>query len=113
MVKLISMFRRKEGMTADEFHRYWRDVHGPLVASTKSGRHAVRYEQNHRPLADYGREGTMDFDGVTEQWFDSLDDFYASLRDDDFPLVYEDMQKFIDVSTLVWVMTEDAEVVIG
>ena len=112
MVKLISMFKRRPELSPEEFHRYWRDVHGPLVASTKSGRHALRYEQNHRPMDDYARPGTMDYDGVTEQWFASLDDFYASLREDDFPQVDADMKKFIDTSSLVWIMTEEAEVVI-
>jgi uncharacterized protein (TIGR02118 family) len=111
VVKLISMFKRKAELSPEEFHRYWREVHGPLVASTKSGRHALRYEQNHRPLEDYARGATMDFDGVTEQWFSSIDDFYASLREDDYPLVDEDMRKFIDVPSLLWVMTDDAEVV--
>jgi uncharacterized protein (TIGR02118 family) len=113
VVKLISMFRRKPELSPEEFHRYWREVHGPLVASTKTGQHALRYEQNHRPLEDYANAGTMGYDGVTEQWFASLDDFYASLREDDFPLVDEDMKKFIDTSTLVWIMTEDAEVIFG
>jgi uncharacterized protein (TIGR02118 family) len=113
MVKLISMFKRLPGLTPEEFHRHWREVHGPLVASTKSGSHALRYEQNHRPLADYGRPGTMDFDGVTEQWFASLEDFYASIAEDDYPLIDADMRSFIDTESLVWIMTEEAEVIVG
>jgi uncharacterized protein (TIGR02118 family) len=107
------MLKRKPGLTPEEFHRHWREVHGPLVASTKSGQHALRYEQNHRPLSDYGRPGTTDYDGVTEQWFVSLEDFYASVQAEDYRLIDEDMRSFIDTSTLVWVMTEDAEVIFG
>ena len=112
-VKLICTIKRRPGMTPEEFHRYWREVHGPLVASTRSGRHALRYEQNHRPLADYGRPGGTDYDGVTEQWFESLDDFYASLKEEDYALIAADIEKFIDTSALVWVMTEEPEVVVG
>jgi uncharacterized protein (TIGR02118 family) len=106
------MIKRKPGMDPAEFHDYWRQKHGPLVASTRSGQHAVRYEQNHRPLADYGRPGTTDYDGVTEQWFVSLDDFYASLTEDDYRLIDEDMRKFIDVSSLAWLMTDEPDVII-
>ncbi len=32
MVKLVFCVRRRPDIGAGEFHRYWRDVHGPLVA---------------------------------------------------------------------------------
>jgi uncharacterized protein (TIGR02118 family) len=112
MVKLIAMFKRREGMSPEDFHRYWREVHGPLVASTKSGGHARRYEQNHRPLSDYGRN-SGGYDGVTEQWFTSVDDFYASLAEADFPLIDADQRKFIDTDSIAWLLTEEAEVIVG
>ena len=31
MVKVSVLVKRKPGMSASEFHRYWKDVHGPLV----------------------------------------------------------------------------------
>jgi uncharacterized protein (TIGR02118 family) len=110
MVKLICFVRRKPGMDADEFHRYWREVHGPLVASTKSGGHAVRYEQNHRVREHWDQQG---YDGVTEQWFRSVDDFFASLQEDDYHLIEEDIAKFIDVDSLEWMIADDAEVIVG
>jgi uncharacterized protein (TIGR02118 family) len=110
MVKLICFVRRKPGMDAEEFHRYWREVHGPLIASTKSGAHALRYEQNHRVRDHWDQAG---YDGVTEQWFTSVDDFFASLQEDDYPLIEADVAKFIDVDSLEWMLTEEAEVIIG
>ncbi len=46
MIKLICFVRRKPGMSADDFHRYWRDVHGPLIARTteRVARVALRAE---------------------------------------------------------------------
>ena len=110
MVKLICFLKRKPGMTPEEFHAYWRDHHGPLVASTKSGSHVRRYEQNPRALKDYKREDTG-WDGVTEQWFDSIDDFYASLAEDDYKLIDEDTRKFLDVSALEFLLTDEPRVV--
>jgi uncharacterized protein (TIGR02118 family) len=111
MVKLICFLKRKPGMSAEEFHRYWRDHHGPLVASTKSGRHAIRYEQNHRAGDAQEHLGAADFDGVTIQWFESVAAFEASVREDDYAVIATDLGKFLDVDKLVWMLTDDAEVV--
>jgi uncharacterized protein (TIGR02118 family) len=112
MIKLIAWFKRREGMTPEEFHAYWRDQHGPLVISTKSGGHAVRYEQNHRVASTYRDGADRDgYDGVTEQWFVSVEDFYASLQEDDYHLIEEDMAKFIDPASIRFVLTEEAEVI--
>jgi uncharacterized protein (TIGR02118 family) len=110
MVKLICFVRRKPGMDAGEFHRYWREVHGPLIASTKSGKHVLRYEQNHRVREHWDQRG---YDGVTEQWFASADGFFASLQEDDYKLIEDDVAKFIDVDSLEWIITESPEVIIG
>lgn len=110
MVKLICFVRRKPGMDAEEFHRYWREQHGPLVASTKSGGHALRYEQNHRVREHWDQAG---YDGVTEQWFRSVDDFFASLQEDDYHLIEADIAKFIDVDSLEWMITDEPEVIVG
>lgn len=115
VVKLICFLRRKDGLSAEEFHRYWREQHGPLVASTKSGSHVVRYEQNHRAPSDYRRPappGLPDYDGVTEQWFRSVEDFYASIAEEDYQLIADDVDKFIDTESLLFLLTEEPEVVI-
>ena len=110
MVKLICFVKRKPGMDPEEFHRYWREQHGPLIASTKSGSHVVRYEQNHRVREHWDQPG---YDGVTEQWFSSVEDFFASLQEDDYKLIDADVAKFIDTDSLEWMITTEPEVIIG
>src|SRR6202035_581297 len=83
MVKLTCLIRRKEGMSPEEFHAYWRDRHGPLVLSTRSGSHVVRYEQHHRSLGDYGPKDDGGYDGVTEQWFESMDEYNGHIAEQD------------------------------
>jgi uncharacterized protein (TIGR02118 family) len=112
MVKLICFVRRKPGMSPEEFHRYWREVHAEKVKSTKSGSYAVRYEQNHRPLDDYERPFASDHDGVTIQWYRSMEEFDASVAAPDYADLHADMERFIDTSSLVWIMTEEPEIVI-
>jgi uncharacterized protein (TIGR02118 family) len=111
VVKLICFLKRKPGMGVEEFHRYWREVHGPLVASTRSGRHVIRYEQSHRTSADYDRDPDG-FDGVAEQWFESVDAFRASLAEPDYARIAEDLGNFLDLDSLVFVLTDEPEVVI-
>jgi uncharacterized protein (TIGR02118 family) len=109
MIKLTCLVRRKPGMTPEEFHAYWREVHGPLVASTHSGSHVLRYEQHHRPLDDYGPGDESDaaaYDGVTEQWFDSMEEYRAHIAEADFATVWADLANFLDVERLAYVLTE-------
>jgi uncharacterized protein (TIGR02118 family) len=108
VIKLIAFVRRKEGMSADEFHRYWREEHGPLVARTKSGSYALRYEQNH---VVRGSDDTDGFDGVTIQWFESVESFYASVREPDYAEIAADTEKFLDMSRLEFVLTEEPDVI--
>lgn len=112
MVKLTCLVRRRAGMSPDEFHAYWRDRHGPLVLSTVHGGHVLRYEQHHRPLDDYGPEDDGGYDGVTEQWFSSMDDYRASLGEADFPDVWADLANFLDVDRLAFVLTEEPVVLL-
>lgn len=112
MVKLTCLVRRKSGMSPEEFHKYWRETHGPLVASTKSGSHVIRYVQHHRSLSDYSGDDDPGYDGVTEQWFDSMDEYRAHIAEPDFSRVWADVESFLDTEKLVFVVTEEPVVIV-
>lgn len=120
MIKLTCLLRRKPGMSPEEFHTYWRERHGPLVASTRSGSHVLRYEQHHRPLSEYeaedaavsGAQGAGAYDGVTEQWFSSMDEYTAHIAEEDFADVWADLENFLDTDRLEFVLTEEEETVV-
>jgi uncharacterized protein (TIGR02118 family) len=113
MVRLTCLLRRKQGLTPAEFHAHWRDVHGPLIARSAAGRHVVRYEQHPRPLDDYAGDDDPGFDGVTVQWFESMDAYRAHMAEPDFPEIWSDIEKFLDSSQLHFVVTEHPRVVMG
>jgi uncharacterized protein (TIGR02118 family) len=114
MVRLICLLKRREGMSVEAFHRYWREHHGPLVASTRSGSYVRRYVQLHQVHAPSAEATEPQFDGVTEQWFDSIDDYYASLAEPDYARIAEDLPKFLDVGRLAFVVVDDdGEVVLS
>jgi uncharacterized protein (TIGR02118 family) len=83
MIKLVYCVRRKAEIEADEFFRYWLDEHGPLVKSVAQVLNARRYVQSHSTEAavnaglSKGRGLGEPFDGITEVWWDSVDELIA------------------------------------
>ncbi len=113
MIRLTCLLRRKEGLTPAEFQHYWRTQHGPLVANTKAGQHAIRYEQHPRPLDDYRDDHDRSgYDGVTVQWFESMDSYRAHMGEDDFPAMMDDITQFLDTDSLEFVLTEEPRVIV-
>jgi uncharacterized protein (TIGR02118 family) len=79
MIKLVFCLRRREGLSREEFHRYWREHHAPLVQSHAAALGILRYVQQHS-IDDHislavagGRNPPEPYDGVAELWFESLD----------------------------------------
>jgi uncharacterized protein (TIGR02118 family) len=113
MVRLTCLLRRKDGLTPAEFHAHWSEVHGPLIARSQSGRFVVRYEQHPRPLDDYRGEDDPGFDGVTVQWFESMDDYRAHMAEPDFPEIWTDIDRFLDTERMHFIVTEHPHLVMG
>ncbi len=109
MVRLIYCLRRKEGMSLQEFQRYWREVHGPLVEKHAQALRIRRYVQVHTldtPLNEaLGRQRGCQvepYDGVAELWWDSLEEFQAAAQTEEGRAaarqLAEDEARFIDVA---------------
>lgn len=85
MVKIIFCLRRRPELSIEEFHRYWRDVHAPLVKSVAETLRIRHYAQSYT-FCDDRTEKTItarsmdliSFDGVAELWWDSMDDVLAA-----------------------------------
>jgi uncharacterized protein (TIGR02118 family) len=74
-IKILSLPRRKAGLSPAEFSRHYREVHGALVARNEAfKKYANRYVQHHaRPETVKATAGFVPYDGISEFWFDSLD----------------------------------------
>jgi uncharacterized protein (TIGR02118 family) len=108
VVQLVALLPRKQGMSSEDFHRYWREQHGPLVVA-ELGRHLQGYEQHHRLASDYGHDG--DWDGMAVQRFASADAFQAFMADPAFgEKVVPDQEAFIDMARVVWFLSDPPEV---
>jgi hypothetical protein len=77
MIKLTFCLMRRPEFTRESFQAYWRDHHGPLVASVKDVLRIRRYVQTHSaPEAvsapfQATRGGPPGYDGVAELWADA------------------------------------------
>ena len=106
MIKLVFCLRRREHLSREEFHRYWREEHAPLVQSHADALGIRRYVQLHS-IDDHislavagGRHPPEPYDGVAELWFDSLDALGAKEGSEAAraagAALFADEQQFID-----------------
>ncbi len=108
MVKLVCFLKRKEGLTLDEFYDHWFGQHAPLIRSTPElARHVLRYEQ-HKRVQEPSWCGTEGYDGITIQWFESVDEFVAFTTEPKYAeLIEPDEKTFLDRDAFVWMITEE------
>ncbi len=102
------MLARKPGLSHDDFERHWRDVHGPLIASTPDvSRHVVAYEQHPRTHAPGRFTGASGFDGVAVMTFESHDAFDAFMAEPTYAPIREDERRFIDLERMVVLVVDE------
>lgn len=93
MIRITFLLRAREGMAKAEFYDYWREQHGPLVASLAHDLNMLRYVQVHTLQDDDALQanagmakarGGMEpiYDGVAEVYFENRDTLMAALNTD-------------------------------
>ncbi|MGD0073738.1 MAG: EthD domain-containing protein [Candidatus Binataceae bacterium] len=102
MVKFVACLKRKPGMSAAEFHRYWKDVHGPLVKGVPEFmRHVRKYVQSHAvsdSVAGFPSAPSQ-YDGTAELWFDSLEECIKAFNEPRYlEIIRKDEPKFLDLA---------------
>jgi uncharacterized protein (TIGR02118 family) len=117
MIKLVFMVRRREGMTQEEFQRYWREEHAGLVKRHAELLGIRRYVQTHALDTDLddalaGSRGSepRQYDGVAELW-ESLDHLVLAATSEEGQAaqqaLLEDERRFIDVANSpIWLGEE-------
>lgn len=109
MIKLTFCLRRLPHLSREDFQRYWRETHAPLVAARAKTLGIVKYEQVHTGFdalnagIQASRGGPEPYDGIAEIWFESEESMAAAgqnpgaaeaARD-----LLEDERKFIDLAS--------------
>jgi uncharacterized protein (TIGR02118 family) len=106
MVKAIYLIRRKPGMSPEDFHRYWREVHGAIAARIPGLR---RYVQCHA-MATAG-DSEPAYDGAAEVWFDDLEALRRAVASPEYAAAREDERRFIDLERTALILTEEVPIV--
>lgn len=100
-VKNIEFVTRRPGMEQERFHRYWKDVHGPLGSQIES---ILRYEQNHT-LRLSGRAAI--YDGLAITWFASTAAMRDGAKTEEYRLTREDEPNFLPDGHLPIIITRE------
>ena len=103
MVKMVAFFKRKPGMSIEDFQSYWRTTHADIVVKLPGIR---RYVQSHTILSGY-RKGEPIYDGMAELWFDNTDAMRAQAGTPEFVAVRADEPNFMDVASQGSIITEE------
>ncbi len=113
--KLLCLLRRNASLARDTFHQHWLQHHGGLFQEVENlNKDIMAYDQNHRLDEDYLMGPERNYDGVTEQWFESIDRFYQSLHEpEQKTLVEPDVAYMLDPAGTQFVMSDLPEVIIG
>jgi uncharacterized protein (TIGR02118 family) len=123
MVKLVFIAYRKQGMTPEEFRRYWFEDHAACVRSVKDTIRMRRYIQSH-PLsrevnAEFAAARGIDLDelpdGIAEAWWDSAEDMNAGFSGDEgskaSQKLIEDEARFLDFDRCRAFLTEERTII--
>lgn len=112
MIKMIITIKRREGMTHEEFVRYQREIHRPLLMSIpEAGQYIKRFVVSY-PIAAPDYSGP-DYDSVVEGWFESMEDMNALYFSKNFlEKVAPDHKNFMDLSGYGRIVCEE-DVVTG
>jgi uncharacterized protein (TIGR02118 family) len=102
-VKGVWQLKRMNGMSLDDFRRYWIEVHGSLGVKLPGLR---RYVQSHLIDEAYLYSEPR-FDGVAQLWFDNPEALRAAFETPTGKALTDDGPKFIDVSALRYFLAQE------
>ena len=94
-VRQLTLLQRKSGLSREDFHRYWIDVHAPMVRQLP---HIISYTQHHVTGA-VGRQSyavpDVEVDGVVEFVFAGAKEALEAFSGPIGRKVLEDAENFI------------------
>jgi uncharacterized protein (TIGR02118 family) len=114
MIKVMVLVRRKSGLSAEEFYKYWRDVHGSLIKNTPEFTHHIRRYVMNRPTSfPVSVRGFQpsNFDGILELWTDTPDDVAEAFSESRFTdSIDPDYGKFVDLARSEFLVVEESPI---
>lgn len=103
MVKIIIFFKRKPGMSVEDFQQHWRTTHADIIVKLPG---IKRYVQSH-VLASAYRKGEPVYDGVAESYFESTQAMKDLAKTPFYAAVLADEPNFIDRPGMGSIITDE------
>ncbi len=112
MVKLVALLRRKEGLSHDEFLRYWREQHTPLLLGLEDFRRFLKRYVHGVPAGGFAADATggEPFDAAAEMFFESLEEMGRAFALPSYlETVRPDEERFLDLPRCVALVVTEVE----
>jgi hypothetical protein len=114
-VKLLCLIPRATTRSIESFQTHWASTHAAIFRDSPGlSRHILGYRQYPRLAADYKRKGGPQFDGMTEQFFESEDAFWEFAQEPDYRAkVVPDEDTLLIRKGLNFILTRPADVIVA
>ena len=106
MIKRLTMWHAKDGVSGEEALDHWRNDHAALVGQVPGIR---RYVQHH--CVDSPEGGGIPYTGLGEVWFDSFEAAGLATNTAEWAAVITDADTFMDLSVVVAAWAEEHELI--
>ncbi len=106
MVKTIAFFKRKTGLSREEFASHYEMVHVPLA--TKYLPNMKGYVRNHIPVSF--EMDDLEFDCISEFWYENMDEFQkviGFLQSESSQAIHEDEETFMERGKSVFFFVDE------
>ncbi|MBD0333892.1 MAG: EthD domain-containing protein [Cyanobacteria bacterium Co-bin13] len=118
MIKFVYCICKRPDLSDAEFRTYWREKHGAFIRSLAQTIRAKKYIQSHKMDTPINAEliksrglEPLSYDGVTEIWWDSMEEFLAGVNSPEGAAAAQqyvaDEANFVDFSKSRAFLTEE------
>ena len=113
MVKFTILLRRNRAMSRAAFAAYHRERHAPLFCALPAVQaHVRRYVQCHTIEAAIPGLPPVEFDGITELWFDDVAGLEAVFTSAEYmETIRPDEARFLDLEECEFVLSTETAVI--
>lgn len=106
MVKRLTMWHAKEGVSRQEALLHWRGEHAELVRTVPG---LCGYIQDHCTESPEG--GDIPYTGLGEVWFDSFDSAAAATKTPEWLAVISDAAAFMNLDTVIAAWADEHRII--
>ena len=106
MIKRLTVWHAKGGVSREEALRHWSNEHTDLVRNVAGIR---RYVQHH--CVDSPEGGGIPYTGLGEVWFDDFEAAASATNTPEWAAVIADAETFMDLTSVVAAWAEEHEII--